>query len=94
MRFGISGTLVAIAVAGLFWAGDHYGTNARAYARVVAQLAETNAVLASLAKQDAKDASKETDDLAKAQAAFDAAHRSKCLIDAATANALNGFGGE
>ena len=76
--------------------GDKHGSNARAYAAVVAELNKKNAELEKLAQEDARIALEEARKDAAAREAFNTVlpKLKKCRLDAAQVKALNKMIGE
>lgn len=83
--------LAALFVAGyVFHLGNKYGSNARAYAAVVAELRATNAKLETLEKQDAAEVPEE--DRARETAAAEASTVVSCKASKEVVSAINSVG--
>lgn len=83
--------LAALFVAGyVFHLGNKYGSNARAYAAVVAELRATNAKLEILERQDAAEVAEE--DHAREAAAAEASTVVSCPASKAVVTAINSVG--
>lgn len=92
--------LVVAIVVGIWWHGftwgNDWGSNARAYRAVLAELAAKNKELTALQSEDARVVSEEEAASRKADSTFAAAtpRLKKLIVDADQSNALNALIGE
>lgn len=93
-KLATSWVLLPVLAIGAWYAydyGDKHGSNARAYAAVVAELAKKNKELEKLAREDERIAMEEARKDAAAREAFSAVlpKLKRCRLDAAQVEALN-----
>ena len=89
-RYTLGGIAILTVLAGIFWAGDHYGFNAKRYADCKAETARRNDAIERVNKMEtARHATEEAARLRQIKAFADCPGIQQCLLTKETAACLN-----